>query len=151
MRKLIGILLLLWISSVSASGGGSSGPAYVTGKHNYFAMTPAFVVNLRDGDMLRFMQVTIQMMSFDAAVIEALQQHNAPLRHEILLLLSEQDASAMYKPQQRIKVQKEALSVAQAVLDKYAGIGPNDTAQDLEGKKHPSSIQELYFTDLVIQ
>ncbi len=146
----IGLAVLL-LSSLGVQAAGSSGPVATTGVHNYVPLNPPFVVNLRDGDALRFMQATIQVMTYDTHVVDALQQHAAPIRHELMLLLSDQTVSGMYNIAHRTKVQEAALAAVQDILAKYAGIKPNDSVEDAEGKQHPSSVKELYFTQLVIQ
>lgn len=143
--------LVLMASMGAHAAGGGGAPAGGIGIHNYVPLNPAFVVNLRDGDALRFMQATIQVMTYDTKVIEALQTHAAPIRHELMLLLSDQTVSGMYNVAHRTKVQEAALAVVQNILAKYAGIKTSDQVADAEGKQHPSSVKELYFTQMVIQ
>ncbi len=150
MRQFIAIAIFLW-GSVAAAAGGGGGSSAVNGAHNYYPLDPPFVVNLRDGDRLRFMQAAIQVMTYDTAVIAALEKHSAPIRHAILLLLSDQSVSVMHDVRKRTKIQAEALRAVQEVLEKYAGISTAGRVEDAEGKSHPSGVQELYFTDLVVQ
>ncbi len=150
MKQFIAIAILIW-SSVAAAAGGGGGSSAVDGAHNYYPLDPPFVVNLRDGDRLRFMQAAIQVMTYDTAVIAALEKHSAPIRHALLLLLSDQTVGVMHDVRKRTRVQEEALLAVQEVLDKYAGISNAGRVEDAEGKSHPSGVQELYFTDLVVQ
>ena len=151
MKQFIAIAILIWSSAAAASGGGGGGGGAVNGAHNYYPLNPPFVVNLRDGDRLRFMQAAIQVMTYDTAVIAALEKHSAPIRNAILLLLSDQSVSVMHDVKKRTEIQHEALLAVQEVLDKYAGISNAGRVEDAEGHSHPSGVQELYFTDLVVQ
>jgi len=150
MRKLIALVIFLWAGMVNAGGGGG-GNSFVDGAHNYFPLDPPFVVNLRDGDRLRFMQAAIQVMTYDTKVIEALQKHAGPIRHELLMLLSDQTVAIMYDVKKRTALQEEALSAVQKVLEEYGGISKSNRVEDAEGKSYPSGVVELYFTDLVVQ
>ncbi len=150
MRRVLALFVLLFSSASLASGGGGGG-GFVNGAHNYYPLDPPFVVNLRDGDRLRFMQAAIQVMTYDTAVIAALEKHKAPVRNALLLLLSDQTVSGMQDPRHRARVQQEALEAVQHALEKYAGISNAGRVEDAEGKSHPSGVQELYFTDLVVQ
>lgn len=148
--RILFVVLSVLAFTVHAAGGGG-GPKFVDGKINYFAIDPPFVVNLRDGDRLRFMQASIQIMTYDSHVIEAVKQHSAPLRHNLLMLLSDQSVSTMYNAQQREQVRIDALAEVQRILKEYAGISLDHHVTSEDGKSHPSSVQELYFTNLVIQ
>ena len=150
-RVLILALSILATVAHAAGGGGGGGPSFVDGKINYFALEPPFVVNLRDGDRLRFMQASIQVMTYDTHVIDAIQKHSAPLRHSLLMLLSDQSVSTMYNAQARESIRTSALAEVQRILEKYAGITTDHHVTGEDGKNHPSSVQELYFTNLVIQ
>ena len=152
MKKVLALILTMIISPVfSAPGGGDKENAVTTGKINYFLLEPNFVVNIHGKRGLRYMQTAIQVMSYDAAAITALQTHSAPIRHDLLMLLSDQKIETMQNAKERERIRHEALEIVQKNLEKYAHISPDDTVKDLEEKSHPAGIQELYFTDLVIQ
>ncbi len=150
------ILLLISMIAVSpvfaaASGGGDKENAITTGKINYFLLEPNFVVNIKGKRGLRYMQTAIQIMTYDAETVTALQTHAAPIRHDLLMLLSDQKVETMQNASERERIRAEALKIVQRNLEKYAHISPDDTVKDAEEKSHPAGVQELYFTDLVIQ
>ncbi len=144
-------LLALTSLGAYAAGGGSSGPAIVNGHPNYFTMKPVFVVNILDGDDLRFMQVAIDLMSMDAASIQAVQDHQAPIRHELLMLFAHRDITEVLGMQQREDLRKQALVRIQETLKKYANIDSAGKAKTEEGEEYLTGIQEVLFTSYVIQ
>ncbi|MCF6235445.1 MAG: flagellar basal body-associated FliL family protein [Gammaproteobacteria bacterium] len=153
MKSILALVLTLIISPVfaAAGGGGEKENAITTGKINYLLLEPNFVVNIHGKRGLRYMQAAIQIMTYDAATVTALQTHAAPIRHDLLMLLSDQKIETMQNAKERERIRHEALKIVQENLEKYAHISPNDTVKDLEEKSHPAGVQELYFTDLVIQ
>jgi len=147
------ILTLSLVSSAGyASGGGGGGDADISdGKANYFTLEPAFVVNILDGRNMRFMQLALDLMSMDSKAIEAVQDHRAPIRHELLMLFTHRDISEVIGLQQREKLRQEALELIQATLAKYADIDSNGKAETKDGHKYRTGIQEVLFTNFVIQ
>lgn len=103
----------------------------------YYPMDPAFVVNLSEGPRMHFMQITVQLMTRDPAVITAIEENLPPLRDALIMLLSHQSGETMRSVQGREEVRKQALSDTQKVLAEVAGV-----KKGLDG---------LYFTDFVIQ
>jgi flagellar FliL protein len=112
-------------------------PAAVA-KPIYHAIDPAFVVNLHEaGKRLRFMQVSVQVMTRDAAVVSALEGNGPPVRDAMIMLLAHQPREAMASQQGLAQVQQDAQRALQAVLAKFAGL--------------EQGIEAVYFTDFVIQ
>lgn len=145
------LLAALCASSAFAAGGGGGTSAAATGKINYFPLDPAFVVNIQDNRSLRFMQVSLNLMTMDAEVVAAVQKHMAPIRHELLMLFSSRTIDEVLTAQAREKLRQDALGKIQGVLEHYAQIPVSKKVKDAEGKEHPSSVQEVLFTSFVIQ
>lgn len=148
------LLAALCSSNVSANSGegeGSSGSSYTTGKVNYFPIDPAFVVNIQDNNSLRFMQVSVNLMTMDAEVVAAVQKHMAPIRHELLMLFSSRDINEVRSTEAREKLRQEALVKIQGVLAHYADISASKRVKGEGGKEFPSGVQEVLFTSFVIQ
>ncbi len=155
-RLLINIRNILFIalalSSVNViAGGGGGGPSITDGAANYYTIEPAIVVNILDGNDLRFMQIAIDVMSMDSEAINAMQDHQAPIRHELIMLFAHRDISEVLGLQQREQLRQEALSRIQEALVKYADIESSAKGETEEGKKYPLGIQEVLFTNFVIQ
>ena len=71
------------IEEVESAGDG----ARKTGTPVYVPLNPAFVVNFENQEQVSFLQVDIQIMTFDPAVEEAIKVHMPRVRNELLLLL----------------------------------------------------------------
>lgn len=102
----------------------------------YFALEPAFVVNLADTDAVRYLQADVQLMTRDAATRAALEQHAPALRNRLLLLFGQQSAEQLSQRRGKERLQQQALSEVRAVLK-------DETA--------PDKVEAVYFTSLVTQ
>jgi len=144
---------LLWIvlAVVLLGAGGGAGWFFMAPKHDkaaeeaeaaaanpaqYFALTPAFVVNLADSDTTRYLQADVQLMTHDEETKKALELHAPALRNRLLLLFSSQHASELSDRKGKEKLQQAALAEVRAVLK----------AQKVKG-----TVDALYFTSLVTQ
>ena len=128
--KFLSLIMLLVISNTSfaAGGGGGSSP--------FIPLNPPIIVNIRDGNHIRHMQVIIELKLTDQANAPKIDLHKGPIRHELILMLSSQEAGNISSAKGKEKLRKEALAAAQKVL------------QDLEGDP---IIESLYFTNFIIQ
>ncbi|MEP7187370.1 MAG: flagellar basal body-associated FliL family protein, partial [Rhodanobacter sp.] len=145
---MIGAVVLLLIAGAAgyAFTRGHAGVAdkasKVAAKHTeskevlYLPLEPAFVVNLRDEDSLRYLQVGITLMTHDSAAIDAVKSADPVIRDALLALFSSQEYSAMIDPAKRTQLQAKALAAVQKVV--HARIGSD-------------GIDALYFTSFVIQ
>ncbi len=102
----------------------------------YVALNPAFVVNFENQDQVSFLQVDIQVMTYDSAVEEAIKIHMPVVRNELLLLLGGKQYHEINTREGKRQLSQEAIQAIQQVL-KDAGA--------------PSSVEALYFTSFVMQ
>jgi len=152
-KKMIMILALLLLGGGGVAGslffmgilGGGSSEA--TAEHEtehkevkkvpiYFAFPKAFTVNFETDRGLRFLQVSIEILSFDQAAIDAIGVHMPVIKNNIILLLSNQSYDDLVSVAGKKKIRQSILDEIQAVLDKY---------------KTESAIEEVYFTNFVMQ
>ncbi len=112
----------------AAGGGGGSSP--------YLELTPAFVVNVKDGEEVHHMQVEIQVKVANPEAAGLIEEHKPAIRHALVLLLSGQEVKEVRTVQGKEKLRKEALEAVQKVLEENAGT---------------KGIEALYFTGLIIQ
>ncbi len=126
---LISLLSLgLLAPAFAAGGGGSSGP--------YLALDPPFVVNVQEGNRMRFMQVKAQVLVDDSG-LRRIIEHNMPaVRDAFILLLADQDAATVRSPEGRERLRQQALQAVEAVLGEFT---------------NKTGIEGIYFTDFVIQ
>ena len=95
------------------------------------------MVNIKEGNKNRYMQVKVQAMTRDEKVSAAIEANMPALSHAMIMLLAHQDGATMRDIQSREKVRMQALTDLQQVLLEVAGL-----AEGLEA---------VYFTDFVIQ
>lgn len=103
----------------------------------YYAIDPAFVVNIQDGSRPRFMQVKVQVMTYDNNIATQLGNHLPAVRHGLIMLLAHQSGDTMRSAVEREQVRSEAQTVLQQTLAEVSGL--------------QSGVEAVYFTDLVIQ
>jgi flagellar FliL protein len=103
---------------------------------NYFALDPAFVVNLEDARSQRFLQVQVEVMTRDADLMKDLEHHAPRLRSALLLLLGQQRAADMATREGKEKLQADVLAEVQRIILEETG---------------KSGIDAVYFTSFVMQ
>lgn len=128
--KFLPLIFLLVISNVSfaSGGGGSSSP--------FIPLNPPIIVNIVDGTRIRHMQVIIEIKLIDPANSGKIDLHKGPIRHELILLLSSQNAATISNSSGKEQLRKDALAAIQKVL------------QDLE---EDPIVEALYFTNFIVQ
>lgn len=129
--KFLSTMLLLIMSTATfaaGGGGGSSSP--------FIPLNPPIVVNIMDGQHIRHMQVIIEIKLIDQTKSAKIDLHKGPIRHELILLLSSQDASTISSSIGKEQLRKDSLAAVQKVM------------QDLEGEP---IVEALYFTNFIIQ
>lgn len=147
-KKLIGALLILLLVGGAGAGGywwsqkqAAHAPAATAKKPErlpaqYFAIEPAFVVNLADADETRYLQADVQLMTRDPETLTALQTHAPAVRNRLLLLLGQQTVEQLGQRAAKERLQERALSEVRAVL---------------KGENAPDKIEAVLFTSLVTQ
>lgn len=129
MKFLFTIALLIFSNASFASGGGG-------GSSPFIPLNPPIIVNIRDGIHIRHMQVIIEIKLTDQSKSTKVDLHKGPIRHELILLLSSQEAEIISSAKGKEQLRKDALASVQKVL------------QELEGEP---VIEALYFTNFIIQ
>ncbi len=103
----------------------------------YIALEPAFVVNFsEESGASRFMQATIQVMTRDPEIEQAVATHMPVIRNSIVLLLSSLSVDDVAGIEGKEKLRTE-------VLEKVRGI--------LKERTGKPGVEEIYFTSFVIQ
>ncbi len=102
----------------------------------YIPLHPAFVVNFENQEQVSFLQVDIQIMTYDSAVEGALKAHMPAVRNELLLLLGGKQYHEINTREGKRALSQDSIQVIRDVL-KSVG--------------EPDSIEALYFTSFVMQ
>ena len=128
--KFLSLIFLLIVSNASfASGGGG-------GSSPFIPLNPPIIVNIMDGERIRHMQVIIEIKLVVPSNSDNIDLHKGPIRHELILLLSSQDAGTISSAFGKEQLRKDALAAIQKVM------------QELE---EDPIVESLYFTNFIIQ
>ena len=147
-RKLVLIVLAAVLIGGGAGGGWWFWQARAAGKDHakaaapvklpaqYYALEPAFVVNLADTDAVRYLQADVQLMTRDPATRAALEEQAPALRNRLLLLFGQQTTQSLAQRRGKEHLQAQALAEVRAVL---------------KGEGAADKVEAVYFTSLVTQ
>lgn len=102
----------------------------------YFAFPEPFTVNFNTETGLRYLQVGIDVMSYDQAAIDAVQTHMPAIKNNIILLLSSQDYSELVGLEGKETLRQAVLDEIRTILDRH----------DVE-----TPVEQVYFTTFVMQ
>ena len=103
----------------------------------YVKFDPPFVVNFENKGMVRFLQVSVEVMTRDPLTADIIRTHNPKLRNDLLMLLGGQSYETISTREGKDRLRGEALgAVANIVVT--------------EGGK-VESVEQLYFTSFVMQ
>ena len=103
----------------------------------YVEFNPPFVVNFDAKGVMRFLQVSIQVMTRDHETSEMVKLHEPKIRNNMLLLLGAQTMDTISTTEAKEELRKKALETIAKIVDEEGG----------EGKK----VEDLYFTSFVMQ
>ena len=115
---------------------GGDGASSKKGRPIYIPLHPAFVVNFENQEKVSFLQVDIQVMTYDSSVEGALKTHMPIVRNELLLLLGGKQYHEINTREGKRNLSQEAIREIQRVLEEVGA---------------PASIEALYFTSFVMQ
>lgn len=102
----------------------------------YLPLEPAFVVNFRDDDSLRYLQVGVTLMSHDQDAINVAKAADPVLRDGLVSLFSNQKFTIISDAAGREKLQEQALVTVRKIVQARLG---------------RPGIDALYFTSFVMQ
>src|SRR6202167_4859739 len=101
----------------------------------YYAIDPPLVVNFEDGSVVRFLQITMEIMAHDQKAIDSLQRNLPVIRNNLLLLMSNRNYQSLMSREGKEKLRGEALDEVRAVQKKQGG----------------GDVDDLLFTSFVVQ
>ena len=82
----------------------------------YYALEPAFVVNLTDEESVRYLQADLQLMTRDEATLAAFEAHAPAIRNRLLLLFGQQSAAQLAQRSGKERLQEAALAEVRKLL-----------------------------------
>ncbi|MCW8891162.1 MAG: flagellar basal body-associated FliL family protein [Sedimenticola sp.] len=102
----------------------------------YHPLDPVFVVNLPPGGKARMLQLGVQVMARDPAVVEFIKGNDPMLRHNLLSLFGSQQDAALRDSKGKEKLQSEVLATINKIITEQKG---------------PGEIEAVFFTSFVMQ
>lgn len=103
----------------------------------YVKYEPPFVVNFDAKGVMRFLQISMEVMTRDAPTSEVIKLHEPRIRNNMLMLLGSQTYDTLSSMEGKEGLRKQALETIAKVVEDEGG----------EGKK----VEDLYFTSFVMQ
>jgi flagellar FliL protein len=92
----------------------------------YYAVDPPLVVNFEDGSVVRFLQISMEIMARDQKAIDSVQKNIPLIRNNLLLLMSNRNYESMVSREGKEKLRAEALAEVRAVQKKEGGPDVDD-------------------------
>ena len=148
-KKLIIVLALLLV----LAGGGFAAFKLLGGKHDpkkkeaakkeqllparYVNLDPPFVVNFEAESNVRFLQISIGIMTRDDKIETLIKANDPRIRNDLLLILGGQNYETVSKLEGKEELRKRCLEAVRAVVLDSGGEGPK--------------VEALYFTSFVMQ
>ena len=149
--------LILIAAAVLVLGGGGAAAYFLLGGHKdpkavaaakakeaaektpalYVALDPPFVVNFEAEQLVRFLQVTVQVMSRDPATVELIKTNDPVVRNDLLLLLGNQSYQTISSREGKEKLRLQALDAVRKVVTTAGG--------------KAEKVEAIYFTSFVMQ
>ena len=116
---------------------GKGGEAKPKEPAQYVKLDPPFVVNFEAKGLMRFLQVTVEVMTRDLETVELIKKNDPMIRNDLILLFGNQKYESISTREGKEQLRTEALKVvAKIVAD--------------EGGK-AEKVEQLYFTSFVMQ
>jgi flagellar protein FliL len=103
----------------------------------YVALDPPFVVNFEGEQLVRFLQITVQVMTRDPATVEVLKANDPVVRNDLLMLFANQKYEVVAARAGKEKLRSDALAAIRHVVESGGGKADH--------------VEQVYFTSFVMQ
>jgi flagellar protein FliL len=120
------------VAAAASAGHGDEGGAKTA---VYYAIDPPLVVNFEDGSVVRFLQITMEIMAHDQKGIDSVQKNMPLIRNNLLLLMSNRNYQSLMSRDGKEKLRAEALA----------------EIKDVQKKQGGGDIDDVLFTSFVVQ
>lgn len=117
-RTLIGCMLAWVIAALAPAFAEETEPA--TGPV-YVALEPEFTINYGQEGRLRYLQTAVTLQASDNAAALDVNIHSDAIRHEIIMMISEQSGEEIRSAQSRKAMQEQLLERIRSLLEEETG------------------------------
>jgi len=146
--------LIIAVVALLVLGGGGAGAWFAFGgKHDakgakkaevveklpprYINLDPPFVVNFEAESVVRFLQITVGVMTRDPAIELIVKENDPRVRNDLLMILSNQTYASVSTAEGKETLRKHCLDAVRAIVKEMGG--------------DDQKIEALYFTSFVMQ
>jgi len=146
--------LIIAIIALLVLGGGAGAWFAFGGKHDpndksakkeegpklpprYINLDPPFVVNFEAEAVVRFLQVTVGVMTRDPAIETLVKDNDPRVRNDLLMILANQTYETVSTVEGKEKLRQRCLDSVRAIVKEMGG--------------DPKKVEALYFTAFVMQ
>lgn len=144
-KALLWVVLILVVGAAGAAGsyflvgrgGAAVAPTPPPAPALFHQLDPSFVVNFEAEQLVRFLQVTIEVMTRDPASLEFVKRHEPVIRNDLLMLLSNQKYEVLATQAGKEDLRARALEAVRAIAAREGG--------------DPAKLEAVYFTSFVMQ
>lgn len=102
----------------------------------YYSITPPFIINFQTLGRIRYMQISVDVMSRDPRAIKVMENDLPLIKNNLLALFDAQDFDVMATPQGRQALREAALGEVQKIMVSKIGV---------------PGIEEVLFTSFILQ
>jgi flagellar FliL protein len=134
---LAGALVLTHALGHSAKAGHTAAATKALGPPLYLPLDPPFVVNFQSDQLVRFLQVSVQVMSRDQKTLDLLKNNDPVVRNDLLILFGNQKYTAISTPAGKEQLRADALAAIRKDMTQAGG--------------DPKLVEAVYFTSFVMQ
>ena len=117
----------------------------------YFDLQPAFVVNFEDQSKAAYLQIEMQVMSYDKLVNEQINKHMPVIRNNILLILSGQKYEVVKTRQGKEALQAELLQAIREIVGATIKEELQKESETEVKEKDVPNVEQVYFTSFIMQ
>ena len=112
-------------------------PAVPSGPPLYIALDPPFVTNFEAEQVVRFLQISVQVLTHDLATSDLIKANDPVIRNDLLLLFSNQKYADLSTREGKERLRAAALEAVRKVVAANGG--------------KPELVDAIYFTSFVMQ
>jgi flagellar protein FliL len=127
----------LWIGHSKPRAKQASTRTVPTGPALYVALDPPFVTNFEAEQLVRFLQLSVQVMTHDAATADLLKANDPQIRNDLLILFSNQKYADISTRDGKERLRTQALAAVRKVIVANGG--------------NADHVEAIYFTSFVMQ
>ena len=116
---------------------GKKGEAKPKEPAQYVKLDPPFVVNFEAKGLMRFLQVTVEVMTRDPETVELIKKNDPMIRNDLILLFGNQKYESISTREGKEQLRADALKVVAKVIGEEGG--------------KAEKVEQLFFTSFVMQ